>query len=160
MQRDISQKKASLPCTPPEESVHSTAVGCTRPSKPTLPSRGRAGHLPSCHQVTWAELVCTHSTVKLQVALTCSQGTRKNHQEPHPQQDQECGKAGAQWKMSHTAPLVLCLSLETLVHPTPGYLLTEALLSSKQPTAKRLQTELKSHASLSGVCRASNSACH
>lgn len=151
MQRGISQKKASVPWTPPEESVHSTAVVCTRPSKPPPPSSGRAGHLPSCHQVTWPELVCTHSTVKLQLALTCSQGTHRNHLEPHPQQDQECSKAGAQWEMSHTAPLV---------HPTPGYPLTEGLLSSKQQTAKRLLSELKGHPSLSGVLRASNSACY
>lgn len=65
--------------------------------------------LDTCYRVTvtWTELVCTHSTVTLQVALTCSWGTHRNHLEPHPQQDQGRSKAGAQWKMSHTVPCVV-----------------------------------------------------
>lgn len=59
-----------------------------------------------------------------------------------------------------TQSLVLCPSLEILVHPTRGYPSTEGPVSSKQQTAKRLLIELERYPSLSGVLRASNSACH
>ena len=86
-------------------SVHSAGAGPPRARKPPPASSGRAGHLPSCHQVAWPELVRTHSTVELQVVPTGSQAHRGTT--VHSQRDQECEKAGAQWKMSRIAPLTI-----------------------------------------------------